>query len=179
MDANTYQQEAKRTLIDAPDREIPANEIQMVWAALQIAIAAGKLVESLKKAVFHQHGVDYQVFADSLVRIADLAALQDQVPAPALTDEEVMKLWNLTGLIGEAAEIGETITEDLANDSIPFHSPAHSLTKELGDAQWYIAALATKYNLSLNDILITNVEKLQRRYLNGYSAEASKNRSEE
>lgn len=177
MDANTYQQEVKRTLPDAPDREIPAGELQMVWDVLKVAIAAGKLLEYLKKAVFHQHGVDYRLFADGLVEIAALAELRDRTPVPALTDEEIMKLWVLTGLVGESAEVGE-----LVRDSLVLHeeAPAWTLSKEAGDLAWYLAGLATQYNLSLNDILIGNVEKLlapNGRYRQGYySAEASRER---
>lgn len=53
MDANTYQKEAQRTLIDVPDREIPLEDLQIVWAALKISIVVGKLVEHLKKGIFH------------------------------------------------------------------------------------------------------------------------------
>jgi NTP pyrophosphatase (non-canonical NTP hydrolase) len=175
MDANTYQQEAKRTLIDAPDREIPQGEIQMIWTALLVAISAGQLVEYLKKAIFHQHGVDYQVFADYLYRVALMATMQNGLPVPKLSGEEVMKLWVTTGLVGEAAEIAEMVTSSLL-----FHEPlpAKEFSKELGDLVWYWAGEATQSKLALNDILIGNVEKLQKRYQNGYSAEASKNREQ-
>jgi NTP pyrophosphatase (non-canonical NTP hydrolase) len=177
MDGNTYQKEARRTLPDAPDREIPAGELQMIWDVLKVTIAAGKLLEYLKKAVFHQHGVDYRLFADGLIEIAALAELRDRTPVPALTDEEVMKLWVLTGLVGESAEVGELVRDSLILHEEP---PAGALRKELGDNGWYWAGLATQHNLSLNDILIGNVEKLlgpNGRYRQGYySAEASRER---
>lgn len=37
------------------------------------------------------------------------------------------------------------------------------ITKELGDVLWYLAMIARKYNIDLNDIALTNIEKLRDR----------------
>jgi NTP pyrophosphatase (non-canonical NTP hydrolase) len=37
------------------------------------------------------------------------------------------------------------------------------ITKELGDVLWYLAMIADKYNLSLNDIAYANILKLRDR----------------
>lgn len=50
------------------------------------------------------------------------------------------------------------------------------LTKELGDALWCLAAVATRLGVTLDDVAATNVEKLARRYPEGYSDEASRAR---
>ena len=50
------------------------------------------------------------------------------------------------------------------------------LTRELGDALWCLAAVATCLGVTLDDVASTNVEKLQRRYPEGYSDEASRAR---
>lgn len=177
MDANTYQKEAKRTLIDVPDREIPQDELQLVWAALTLAIKAGKLVEHLKKGIFHQHGIDSIFIMDSIDAITELATMEDMPPIPSLDGNKIMELWVTTGLIGEAAEIAEKVMLELELGKMgPIVQ--QELTKEAGDLSWYLAAMATQHNLSMNDILITNIEKLQKRYQNGYSAEASRNRVE-
>lgn len=58
MDANEYQQAAGRTLIDAPDAKYTDEQIMLVWNALGLAGEAGEVADTIKKAVFHQHGID-------------------------------------------------------------------------------------------------------------------------
>lgn len=173
MDANTYQQEARRTLIDRPDREIPQHELEMIWTALQISIASGRLVEYLKKAIFHQHGLpSYFSIADALQSIIELVgdlAVEPELPEN-LTGEQIMKLWVLSGLIGEASEIGEKILTRLEEET------PEGLQDEGGDIMWYVASFLTQHNISLGGTLEGNVDKLRKRYQNGYSSEASRNR---
>ncbi len=52
------------------------------------------------------------------------------------------------------------------------------VTKELGDALWCLAAVATCLGVPLDTVATGNIEKLQRRYPEGYSDEASENRLE-
>ena len=50
------------------------------------------------------------------------------------------------------------------------------ITRELGDALWCLAAVATCLGVTLDDVAATNVEKLARRYPEGYSDQASRAR---
>ena len=52
------------------------------------------------------------------------------------------------------------------------------LIAELGDALWCIAALATSVDISLGDVAATNIEKLRRRYPDGFTADASQRRED-
>ncbi|MFN2566842.1 MAG: nucleoside triphosphate pyrophosphohydrolase family protein [Gemmatimonadaceae bacterium] len=52
------------------------------------------------------------------------------------------------------------------------------LTRELGDALWCLAAAASCTGLTLDAVATANIQKLARRYPNGYSAEASRTRSD-
>lgn len=67
MDANKYQAKAARTLIEAPDFEIPDSEIMLVWNAIGLAGEAGEVAELVKKAVFHRHGID-GAFREKMVK---------------------------------------------------------------------------------------------------------------
>lgn len=58
MTADDYQKLAARTLIDGPDAEYSGEQIMMVWNALGLAGEAGEVADTIKKAVFHQHGLD-------------------------------------------------------------------------------------------------------------------------
>ena len=52
------------------------------------------------------------------------------------------------------------------------------VAEELGDALWCLAAVAGCVGLTLDDVAAANVEKLRRRYPDGYSDEASHSRTE-
>ncbi len=79
------------------------------------------------------------------------------------------------GLTGEAGEVAELIKKHLFHATPLDHD---ALVKELGDCLWYIAAFATVLDLSLGDIAQRNVEKLRRRYPDGFDSERSRNRVE-
>ena len=53
------------------------------------------------------------------------------------------------------------------------YQDALRLAGELGDIAWYLAEAATALGLPLEDILRANIEKLKRRYPQGFSASRS------
>lgn len=82
----------------------------------------------------------------------------------------------IMGLCGEAGEVTELVKKFL------FHG--HGLDqgkfrKELGDVLYYLARLAAYKGLKLSDVAAENTRKLQERYPDGFSAQASINRKEE
>lgn len=79
------------------------------------------------------------------------------------------------GLTGEAGEVAEVIKKHLFH-ATPLDQDA--LAKELGDCLWYIGAFATVLGLSLDDIAQRNIDKLRKRYPEGFDTERSRNRSE-
>jgi len=58
MDSNIYQELAARTLTDKPGFDVKDQDIMTVWNALGLAGEAGEVVESVKKGIFHQHGLE-------------------------------------------------------------------------------------------------------------------------
>lgn len=48
-----------------------------------------------------------------------------------------------------------------------------SLLKELGDVAWYLAEAATALDISLEDILQANIDKLKMRYPDGFETKKS------
>jgi NTP pyrophosphatase (non-canonical NTP hydrolase) len=79
------------------------------------------------------------------------------------------------GLTGEAGETAELIKKHLFH-ATPLDQDA--LVKELGDCLWYIAAFATVQGVSLDDIAQRNIDKLRKRYPEGFDPERSRNRTE-
>lgn len=80
-----------------------------------------------------------------------------------------MIVWNVVGLLGEAAEVADLILDGIGRKEID----RQALSKELGDCLWYIAGIATKYGLDLGEIMEQNIAKLEQRYPNGFKVEDS------
>lgn len=58
MEASTYQMQAARTLLAAPDGDYSDQDIMLVWSAIGLSGEAGEVADLVKKGVFHRHGVD-------------------------------------------------------------------------------------------------------------------------
>ena len=58
------------------------------------------------------------------------------------------------------------------------HFDKDEMMKELGDALWFIAEAATALDVELNDIAEKNINKLLKRYPEGFTVEDSVNRQE-
>jgi NTP pyrophosphatase (non-canonical NTP hydrolase) len=79
------------------------------------------------------------------------------------------------GIAGEAGEIVERIKK------WAYHGHEISpevMREEIGDLLWYVAYLSSALGLELGDIMEKNVAKLEARYPDGFSHEASRNRPE-
>lgn len=81
----------------------------------------------------------------------------------------VRVLVSALGLVGEAGEAGEIIKKNIGHDH-PIGTTREKLANELGDVLWYVADLANVYELDLNEIARLNLEKLRKRYPNGFSS---------
>lgn len=79
------------------------------------------------------------------------------------------------GLCGEAGEVADSVKKAYMQGH---HFDRGHIEEELGDVCWYIAELASALGLSMQDIMEKNIEKLKRRYPEGFSAERSINREE-
>ena len=78
------------------------------------------------------------------------------------------------GLAGESGEVADLLKKHLGHGH-PLD--VDKLRAELGDVLWYIAALCTLYNITLDSVAATNIDKLRKRYPDGFSHEASRTRS--
>lgn len=78
------------------------------------------------------------------------------------------------GLCSEAGEVAGLLQKTYQGHTMD----TDNMVKELGDCLWMIAEIATAMGLSLDDIAQQNIDKLRRRYPDGFSAERSINREE-
>ena len=93
---------------------------------------------------------------------------------PELSRKDVL-INSVMGLCGESGEAIDIVKKWLAQG----HEldKAH-LAKELGDIAWYLAEAATALDMDLEDIFQANIEKLKKRYPEGFSSDRSVNRTE-
>ena len=93
---------------------------------------------------------------------------------PELSQKDVL-INGVMGLCGESGEAIDIVKKWLAQGH---ELDKEKLAKELGDICWYLAETATALGLPLEDIMIANIEKLKRRYPEGFDANRSIHRTE-
>lgn len=91
---------------------------------------------------------------------------------PALDPKDVL-INGVMGLCGESGEAIDLVKKHLAQGH---ELDKERLAKELGDIAWYLAETATAIGYPLEDILQMNIDKLKRRYPEGFAVERSVNR---
>lgn len=90
-------------------------------------------------------------------------------------DRTQMLTNGVMGLCGEAGESSDIVKKHL------FQGHAldrEKLIDELGDVAWYLAETAYALDVKLEDVMAHNIEKLKKRYPEGFSADRSVNREE-
>ena len=93
---------------------------------------------------------------------------------PALSKKDVL-INGVMGLCGEAGEAIDIVKKHLAQGH---ELDREGLIKELGDVAWYLAETATALDIDLEEVLARNIEKLKKRYPEGFKTENSVNRAE-
>ena len=93
---------------------------------------------------------------------------------PELSPKDVL-INGVMGLCGESGEAIDIVKKWLAQGH---DLDREKLAKELGDICWYLAETATALGYSLEDIMSANIEKLRKRYPEGFDSERSIHRSE-
>lgn len=79
------------------------------------------------------------------------------------------------GLAGEAGEVADIVKKA----TFQGHTISREhIAKELGDVCWYIAETATAIGYDLETIMQMNIDKLMKRYPDGFSADRSQNRED-
>ena len=91
---------------------------------------------------------------------------------PELSQRDVL-INGVMGLCGESGEAIDIVKKHLHQGH---ELDREKLIKELGDIAWYLAETATALDVSLEEVLERNIEKLRSRYPEGFSAERSVNR---
>jgi NTP pyrophosphatase (non-canonical NTP hydrolase) len=108
------------------------------------------------------------------MNLDEYQALAARTIGPGRTREQALANAAL-GLTGEAGEVAEHVKKHLFHD---YPLDRDAVVKELGDCLWYVAAMCTALGTSMSEVGAGNIEKLRRRYPDGFSPERSLNRAE-
>ena len=91
---------------------------------------------------------------------------------PELSKKDVL-INGVMGLCGESGEALDIVKKHLHQGH---ELDREKLIKELGDIAWYLAETAAALDVSLEEVLERNIEKLRSRYPEGFSPDRSVNR---
>lgn len=93
----------------------------------------------------------------------------------SLNEKDIL-INGVMGLCGESGEAIDIVKKHLAQGH---ELDREALIKELGDIAWYLAETATVLDVSLEEVLTLNIEKLKKRYPKGFDVEKSIERMDE
>jgi NTP pyrophosphatase (non-canonical NTP hydrolase) len=82
------------------------------------------------------------------------------------TQEKEILTWGL-GIAGEAGDIAGCIKKTFAHNN----DQKEGIKENIGDALWYMAMICNFFNWDMEEVLKQNVDKLQKRYPQGFTVE--------
>lgn len=161
MTPNEYQLLAARTLTVEPAGTYTPQEIYVAGAILSLCMRMAKIAELTKKQIFRKKGLNVELLLDELLQFFfEINQSYGRIHRSAEVDELQQRdsIAKIQHLLGAAGELGE------ATDEIIQAEPdAAAIRDELGDLAWKLAALCTLHNLSLEDVMQANIDKLLKR----------------
>ena len=93
---------------------------------------------------------------------------------PKLNKDEIL-INSVMGLCGESGEAIDIVKKWFAHGH---ELDREHLKKELGDIAWYLAEAATALDVTLESVLEANIEKLKKRYPEGFETKRSVERAD-
>lgn len=88
--------------------------------------------------------------------------------------------WHMTALhmlMGMMTEVGELTDQFKKNLAYGKDIDWVNVKEEIGDLMWYISEFANQHNFDLEEILATNIAKLQKRFPEKFTSEYAINRN--
>lgn len=109
---------------------------------------------------------------DSFMDINEYQKLAMTTLNPELSEKDVL-INSVMGLCGESGEAIDIVKKWLAQGH---ELDKEHLFKELGDIAWYLAEAATAIGVPLESVFRANIDKLKKRYPEGFDTSRSLSR---
>jgi len=103
----------------------------------------------------------------------DFNEYQRLAHSTAIYPQHLAKFYLTLGLTGEAGELANKIKKEIRDNRGP---DREDIKSELGDVLWYLSELALTYNISLEEVAKSNLEKLSSRKMRGTLSGSGDNR---
>lgn len=172
MNLNQYTLDAIRTESIIPT--ITLNKSNLV-AILNVYIAAGNLLDDIKKLVFYNKPINNEKWNINKNNISTFANnILDETNENSPFNIEQTNIPDLDprlfhAIVGIATESTELIEAMLTSINTNSNIDITNIREELGDLNWYQAILINSTNSDWEDILNKNIEKLRFRYPNKFN----------
>ena len=109
---------------------------------------------------------DAQSFSDALDVIDGFGVSPERILTAAI------------GISAEGGEFAEIVKKSIFQGKPMDDDAQYHMKRELGDIMWYITQACIALGISLEDVIDTNIQKLEARYPDGFEAFRSENRKE-
>lgn len=170
MDLKLYQKEANALEGKAQLTEDPA---QLVSQMLVGFISTGKVNDVVKRHVYYGTDMDF----DKIEAATHSSTLAND--ALAIMDKDACNNVNMSilhGLVGLSTEVGEIAEEMHAALAEGRELNMGNIVEETGDLMWYLALILRECGVSFEDAAKKNIEKLSKRYPDGFTTQDAVNR---
>jgi len=125
---------------------------------------------------------DYVSFVDSVTsdnskRSDAFFDSLDKIEEQGIAPERILTA--SIGMASEAGEFSDIIKKIVFQGKEVNEETIRHLKLELGDVMWYISQACMALNVSLEEVIRMNIEKLEKRYPGGFEAVRSNNKSQD
>jgi hypothetical protein len=161
MDLKQYVSDACRTESKV---EFVKADPQFLAGVLQIFIAAGTMLDQIKKNVYYEKPINLEeTKAEFLNIVTSLDMIQPVIvdgPQRGPIDVDPRIFHSLIGLATESTELVEALSVAFSGEELD----NINLLEEFGDINWYQAIGIDALGGDFGSILKTNIDKLKKRY---------------
>ena len=174
MELNQYVTDAVRT--ESRIDTIQTNSENLI-AVARIFVAAGNLLDDLKKNIFYGKYINDDKWVEQLATISreseQLSFIPNDEDKDDLDSIDPRLFHAIIGLATESTELVEAVLKAI-DDNVDIDHV--NVQEELGDINWYQAIAVDASGADWNKILETNIAKLKARYPNKFTSEDAINR---
>lgn len=166
MDLNEYKQLALRT--ESNPESITINPAELNYA-LGIFITVADMLDAYKKMAFYGKREKYdKIWHESCQKLQYMTSCSDRHHEIIDDQPLTMNKRIFHGLLGACTEAGE-LAEHLQKGINGHETDPAGIVEELADIFWYASVISDETNVPLEQGLINNINKLSKRYPEGYS----------